>query len=191
MILHVGHQFFCRRRLTGLENDAGFTNFAPFFIRDADHGTHVDGGMLVKHVLDLNRVDILSAGDEHILFAVTHEKVPFLIVFDDIARMKPTVFIENFGRSLGIIPISGAPRRSLEQHLAGLIGTERIVIFVDHAHVNEEVRATNTARLADRIFRRERKKTGTILRHPKALFESDALFLGIKLDQWDGKRRTA
>ena len=56
--------------------------------------------MFVEHVLDLHRVDILAAGDEHILLAVVDVEIPLIVIFNDVARVEPAVLVEH--RSRGV-----------------------------------------------------------------------------------------
>ena len=44
------------------------------------------GGMLLEHALRLGRVDVLSAGDDHVLFAVVNEEMAVAIARANVAR---------------------------------------------------------------------------------------------------------
>src|SRR6266700_7583103 len=48
----------------------GHDLLAPFGMRAAHHRAFGDGGMEVQHVLDLARIDVGAAGDDHVLGAV-------------------------------------------------------------------------------------------------------------------------
>src|SRR5207302_6914372 len=60
------------------EHDQRLDGLAPLLVGDADHGGLGDGGVLVEAVLDLDRRDVLAAGDDHVLLPVGDHHVGVL-----------------------------------------------------------------------------------------------------------------
>ena len=48
-------------------------------------------GMLVEHLLDLARVDVVAAADDHVLLAVDDVEVAVLVLAADVAGGEPAV----------------------------------------------------------------------------------------------------
>ena len=63
-----------RGRVQRGDRDRGL---APAFVRDADHGQLGHGRVHGERVLDLGAVDVLAAGDDHVLLAVDDVKEAF------------------------------------------------------------------------------------------------------------------
>src|SRR3954466_6129974 len=53
-------------------NDAGADQLPEHFVRDADHGDVVDGGVGSQLIFDLARIDLISAADDRVL-AASHD----------------------------------------------------------------------------------------------------------------------
>src|SRR3546814_3631613 len=77
----------------------------PFLIRHADHGAFADGIMLHQGVLDLGRIDVLSARDDHVLHPVHDVEKPVLIYISAVARPDPAVD-QRCRRLLRLVPIA-------------------------------------------------------------------------------------
>ena len=58
-----------------VQHDDRVHRLAPHVVRDADHRDLRDGGMRRDRVLDLDRVHVLAAGDDHVLHPVDEEQV--------------------------------------------------------------------------------------------------------------------
>src|SRR5664280_3913532 len=63
-----------------------------------------DGGVAEKDVLDLDRRNVLSTRDDHVLQSVADDQVPVVADLTAVARAEPT-FIEGRLRGLGLIPV--------------------------------------------------------------------------------------
>jgi len=86
--------------------DNGFHDFAPLIVghpddRDVDHG-----GMLGQHPFHLDRVDVLAAGDDHVLQPVLDEDVAAVVDSADIAGAEPAVLCDRLGRRLGLVVVT-------------------------------------------------------------------------------------
>ncbi len=75
--------------------------------------------MLVEHVFHLARVDVVAAGDDHVLLAVHDPEEAILIHAGDVARVQPAL-PQNFGRLIGTLPVPLHHLRALECDLTCL-----------------------------------------------------------------------
>ena len=79
-------------RLPALQRDVGDRHLAPLVVRDAEHRAFRDRRMLVEHVLDFLRIDVLAAGNDHVLRAVDRASTkPSSSIVPTIARPAPAV----------------------------------------------------------------------------------------------------
>ena len=90
------------RLVAGLEDDRGADVLAELVVGQAhDRGLH-DVGVLVEHLLDLARVDVEAAADDHLLLAVDDEEIAVVVDPGQIAGVKPPVGIDRLcGRLVG------------------------------------------------------------------------------------------
>jgi hypothetical protein len=86
----------------GLEGDEGEDLLAQLRVGPADDGGLGDGGVLVQHLLDLARVDVVAAADDEVLLAVDDEQVAVLVGVAEVAGVEPAV-LERLGRRLGLL----------------------------------------------------------------------------------------
>src|SRR3954466_1847655 len=89
----------------GTPLDESGDNLAPPLVRQADHGDLRDGGMKRQTALDLDRRDILAAGDDHVIDASRDVDVPVLVRIAGIAGQVPTL-AERLGVCFGALPIA-------------------------------------------------------------------------------------
>jgi hypothetical protein len=59
--------------------------------------------VFIDHVLDLGRVGVEAADDEHVLHAIGDRDVAALIHHCDVAGVQPAVGVDRLGRALGIV----------------------------------------------------------------------------------------
>src|ERR1700757_1653428 len=85
----------CERRSirfgTGLECHRGPDFLAELVVRDPQDGDLAHCRMLVKDFLDLARIHVVPAPDDHVLLAVDDEEVAVRIDPRDVAGVKPAV----------------------------------------------------------------------------------------------------
>src|ERR1700722_17537618 len=74
LALGVFAQLILGGGLPGLERHDGGDLFAERLVRHADDRGLGDRGVLVQHLLDLPRVDVVTAADDHVLLAVHDEE---------------------------------------------------------------------------------------------------------------------
>ena len=99
---------------------------AVLLVVDADHGGLGDIGMGRQHLLHLDRVDVLAAGDDHLVVAADHEKPPGLIQAADIA-----------GRHEAVVEVF-APRRRCNRRTAAGVAHEDLADLAGR-HLGEVV----------------------------------------------------
>ena len=73
------------RRRPGAATTTAWTRLAPLLARDAEHGGLVDVGVRLERGLDLGRVDVHPAGDDHVLLAVADVEEALVVAVGDVA----------------------------------------------------------------------------------------------------------
>src|SRR3954463_8039003 len=81
-----------RRACVLLQLDERAGHLAPFGIRLGDHGCEQHCRMLVEHVLDFDRGDVLATGDDDVLGTVLDDDVAVLVEHAEVAGVKPAAF---------------------------------------------------------------------------------------------------
>ena len=83
----------CRRRgiCAGARHHDGVYPFAPFVVGYADHRALRDIGVLVHGVFDFGGIDVLTAGNDHVLEPVADENEAFLVHVGSVTGMQPAV----------------------------------------------------------------------------------------------------
>ena len=89
--------------------------------------------MLFQEVLDLNRVDILSAGDDDIFLAVYQENESVRIQHCHVAGIQPAI-LQDFGSRFRIIEVLSHDTGTFDTEFADLPLLDFIAVLVsDHA----------------------------------------------------------
>src|SRR5207237_795058 len=68
---------------------------------------------------NLGAVDVLAAGDDHVLLAVDDPDIALVVLADQVAGVEPTAF-ERLGGGLRVVPVAGHQRRRPVDDLADL-----------------------------------------------------------------------
>src|SRR5207237_3598125 len=76
---------------------------APFWIRQADDGRLEDGWVRGQDLLDLDRGDVLAAGEDDVLLAVADLDVPVGLQHPEIARTEPPSAAHRPARCRGAV----------------------------------------------------------------------------------------
>src|SRR5690606_33969072 len=76
---------------TGLAGDDGGDLLAVMIVGDTDHSRLDDVGMLVEHLFDLARLDVVPAADDQILETVHDAQVALVVELTEVAGAEPTV----------------------------------------------------------------------------------------------------
>ena len=119
-------------------------------MRQADHGQLGHGRVRRQGVLDLGAVDVLAAGDDHVLLAVDHVQEALLVRADQVTGMEPAA-AERLGRGLGVLPVPGHGRRAAVDDLADLAGRDVLHVVVDDPGRHDAHRLADRADLAERV----------------------------------------
>src|ERR1022692_4004165 len=78
------HDVLVRHRATRAEHDGGVHCLTPVLRRNPDPRCLVNTGMLFKRSLDLRRIYIHSAGDDHVILSITDIDIALSIAIRDI-----------------------------------------------------------------------------------------------------------
>ena len=87
----------------------------------------------------LGRIDIFTAGDDHILFPIDHVDIPLFIDLTDVFRVEPALF-EGLLRLLLFVPVSPGKAEPARAHLSDALGND-VVIVVDDLRLHIDRRS--------------------------------------------------
>ena len=138
-------QFLGRGRCAGLKFDEGARRLAPFIVGLGDHGDHLHGGMLVESVLDLDRGNILAAGNDDVLGAVLELDIAVGMHHAEIAGVKPAAGESPLGRRL-VFQIAFHHDVAAEHHFAECLAVARHRLHRRRIAARRALRAPDNAR---------------------------------------------
>ena len=130
-------------RHAGLDLDDGGGDLAEALVGKADHGDVLHLGIGAQEVLDLDGVEVLAAGDDHVLGAV-HEVDEPVAGLGHVACSEPAVRGEYLLRRLGVLVVALHHAGALDGEFADLAGGHLGAVW---AH---DLRLPAVARHADR-----------------------------------------
>src|SRR6478735_1420484 len=107
------------RRGAVLHADPRAQLLAVLLVRDADDLGVEDVGVGVEELLDLARVDVLAAADDHVLDAAGDLDVAVIVHDADVAGVHPAV-LDGLGRLVGLLPVAEHHGVALGHELPGL-----------------------------------------------------------------------
>src|SRR5436305_6356661 len=99
----------------------GDDDLTPFGMGPADDRSLAHTSVLEQHFLDLARVDVRAARDDHVLGAILQREVAVRVEHADIAGVQPAGAERLRGR-LGILPVARHHHVATADDLAGLAG---------------------------------------------------------------------
>src|ERR1700679_621058 len=79
----------------GLHDDDRLHLFAPRLAGHTDDGDVGDGGMAEHRALDVGRIDVLAAGDDHVLHAVVNVDIAVLVQIAGVTGAQPAAGVER------------------------------------------------------------------------------------------------
>ena len=88
-------------------------------------------GWLEQQALDLGRVGVEAAGDEHVLLAVGDPDVAALVHRADVAGVQPSVGVDRLGRLLRVLEVPAHHVVAAHHDLAGLAARHLAAVVVD------------------------------------------------------------
>ena len=128
-------------------HDVRHRHLAPQAIRQSHHRRLGDLRLFREELLDLARINIESAGDDHIA-APSHQRVVAVWRTDrEIACAKPSVR-ECGARSIGSVPIAGKNVRPAQMNFTGFSLRDFIAFGIHQAHRNTGQGESDRARAA-------------------------------------------
>ena len=147
--------------------------------------------VLIEGLLNLGRVDVLSAGNKHVLFAIDDGEIPAFVILGQVARVEPAGVVHGLGRCLRVVEVAGAETGAFEHQFAHFLSRQRLVVVVHDPGIHKEIGPADAPRFLNRIFRCERKYPGSELGHAKPLLETHPFFPRIFPYQRYGQRGAA
>ena len=149
------------QRDAGLRLDDPHQRLAELRVGNAEHSAIVDAGDRQQRRLDLGRVDVDAAGDDHVALAVADEDIAIGIDVADIARGDEAAAVD-LGALPGLIVIGEIGiARDARIDLADLAGRQLAAVIADEAQLGAGRDAPHGARLPERILRgREGHRAG-------------------------------
>src|SRR5262249_8303652 len=109
--------------------------FSPGRIGHTEDGGFQDSRVLVEDFFDLGAIDILAAGDNHILGTINQENVALGIHATEIAAVIPPM-TESVGSLLGFMPVALHDMRAAHDHFANLVRWQVVATGVDDSDIN-------------------------------------------------------
>jgi hypothetical protein len=137
LLLAPGGQLSLGRAVAGLLDDEGLDLFAVAGVRNSDDGDQRDCGVLHEHLLELARVDVEPAANDHVLGPVDDEVEAVRVLARQISGAEPTV-VDGLRRRLGALVVALHGVVALDRDLpdrAGLVVEIRPVV-VDELHLH-------------------------------------------------------
>src|ERR1051326_4279870 len=90
-----------KRRISLLDHYC-FESLTELGVGNADDGDGVHFGMLYEHIFQLDRIDILAAGDDHVVHSAAQEDVSFVVTIREVAGLDPLLTVcGQIGRATG------------------------------------------------------------------------------------------
>jgi hypothetical protein len=98
-------QVFIVKLVAGLGLNEGRDHLPPFPIGDADHGRIRNAGVRKQDVLDLARIDILPAPNDHVLQPALNSHIALRVDAAEVAGVEPALRVESLCSRFGIVEI--------------------------------------------------------------------------------------
>ena len=145
--------------------------------------------MAVQHLLDLDRVDVLAAGDDHVLLAVDERQIAVLAELAQVASEEPAVPDCVAGRVFHL-PIADEDVVAADDELADLTSRKVLTELVGDPEVDQQRRLPHGPSSVDDVLHRKPGASGAGLGHAEAFGELPPLVLE-ELDHRDRAWRAA
>ena len=126
--------------------------FSPEIVGNTDNGDFEHRRVRGNHILNLDRVHVLRAGNDHVFLAVDQIQVPGRVEISDIAGMIPPA-AQGFRRHIRLPPILLHDLRAAENHFADLADRHIVVVGIDHPKIDQRRRRAARCSPVDAAFR--------------------------------------
>ena len=125
--------------MTGPRHHEGHHFLAPVGVAPADHRHLEHRRVQQQRLLDLARVDVGAARDDHVLGAVLEREETVGIEGRQVAGVQPATAQRRLvgGR---VVPVTGHHHVGAADHLADLAGRQVAVVGIDHPHLDAGAR---------------------------------------------------
>ena len=120
-------------------DDEGHDLLAPLGVGAADHRRLQHRLVAEQHLLDLARIDVAAAADDHVPDAVLQRDEPGGVEGAGVAHVEPAA-AQGLGRRLRIAPVPGHDHVAAGEDLPRLSGGQVFVVPVHHPHLDPGAR---------------------------------------------------
>src|ERR1043165_7797125 len=166
----IRRQLLLRR----LGDDKGDAGLAPALVRHGHDGGVGDARVRDQLGLDLRRIDVHAAADEHVLGAAGDEEEAVVVAPRQIAGAEEAVLAEGLARRGLVVPVALGDVRPADPHLADLAVLHVMALSIDDAHLGEEQRLADRAALRYGLLYGHGEAVHANLGHPVALLHRHA-----------------
>src|SRR5258708_35625781 len=97
--------------------------------------------MCVNDGFDFAGINILAAGDDHVLQAIKNVEVPVCVLIPNVARSEEAVSEREFS-FFRLVPITAHDIRAASGQLACLPGFDFLPCWINNVHVDSETRSS-------------------------------------------------
>src|SRR5215472_17672899 len=115
------HDVLLRQRCAGTRHHGGMDRLAPLLRRDPEHRGLVHVRVLLEHGLDLGRVDVHPAGDDHVVLPVADVVIPLVVAVGDVPDRVEVAAPPGLVALLALVVLVEHDARA-DVELAGMIG---------------------------------------------------------------------
>src|SRR5712691_21235 len=129
-----------------LAHHVGDDDLAPFGVRPADHRHFADFFVREQNFLDLTRIDVGAAGNDHVLGAVLQREVALGVEDADVAGVQPAAVKRRLAR-LRIFPIARHHHVDLAQNFAGRARRQGAILMIGYLDLDASVGPAGGAEL--------------------------------------------
>ncbi len=142
------------------QNHVSHDDFAAIMVGNADGGGFFHGRTHVQHVLDLARVDVIAADDDHVVLTAANEEIAVIVDLSDVSRIEPSI-AQRFRALLRPVAVAGHqlgttcanfPMGTARQDLAAALDVDDL----DFRFGNRNADRAGLANSPDRIGREDR-----------------------------------
>ena len=127
--------------MAGPHDDDRLHGLAPALVGHADDGDLLDLTQRRDHVLDLARVEVVAAADDHVALAVDDRDVAVGVAPPQVAGRRPAVGVDHLGSRPGIVPVATHDDVAAHGDLTDLSAADLLTGAVDDLQLDERARA--------------------------------------------------
>src|SRR3984893_2259039 len=133
--LAVGNQPLLGHARSIPDHDDGLDGLDPFGMGHPDYRGIQHIGVTCECLFDFTAVDVLAAGNDHVLLAIDEKQVAFLVQDTNVARVIPAV-AQRFERRRSVVPVAIEHGLRAHDHLSGYTGRAWFALLVLEAEIN-------------------------------------------------------